>query len=122
MISRELLNGRLNNVEGLLDKIAAVTAREDEGRRLQLVQLRRALAGELAIFTEMAEAYFSGTPDHAVYCDKLSRMRTSSAIHRSSWPAVMIDDGKSDFRNSAKPMREANREFIRWMLRALAEH
>jgi hypothetical protein len=46
-------------------------------------------------------------------------MRSQSAIHQASWPAVRLGEDDAAFRASAMPVREANRAFLAWAKGAL---
>jgi hypothetical protein len=47
-------------------------------------------------------------------------MRSMAAIHQASWPAIMLGERPEEYRESVKPMREANRAFIVWTRAALS--
>jgi hypothetical protein len=114
----------LDALEELLTQIGAVTARQDDGRRYDLVQMRRKLAARIASVGQVSEPVFhaAGAGLAQDYRAKFSRMRSMAAMHQANWPAVMLVDDREDaFRASAQRMREANRDFIAWMREALTQ-
>jgi len=120
MADNKSLAGEIDALEALLGKIAAVTARDDDQRRFELVALRRELASRIASVGVAGEAVFGGSPHHADYRAKFSKMRSMAAIHQAQWPAVLLGERGDEFRASAAAMKEANRDFMTWARQALA--
>jgi hypothetical protein len=120
MPDRALLAREIDKLEDILAQIAAVTARTDAERRKDLVALRRALSAQIHIVGQASEPVFAGTDDLIAYRAKFSRMRSMAAIHQASWPAIMLGERPAEYRESVRPMREANRDFIAWTRAALS--
>jgi hypothetical protein len=120
MPDRASLAREIDKLERILAQIAAVTARTDAERRKDLVALRRALAAQIHVIGQAAEPVFAGTDDLIACRAKFSRMRSMAAIHQASWPAIMLGERPAEYRESVKPMREANRDFIAWTRAALS--
>ena len=119
MSDRAALAREIGKLENILAEIAAVTARTDAERRKDLVALRRLLSAQIYTIGQAAEPLFADTAELAVYRAKFSRMRSMAALHQSSWPAITLGERPDEYRESVKPMREANRDFIAWTREAL---
>lgn len=122
MTGIKALAAEIGALETLLARIALVTAREDDQRRFDLVALRRELADRIASIGAAGEALFAGTPDHASYRAKFSKMRSMAAIHQAQWPAALLGERGDEFRVSAAAMKEANRDFVTWAREALTRY
>ena len=108
----------LDTLERIHADIAAVTKREDDRRRYDLVELRRQLSAQIARVGQIAEPLFTRTGDEELaqlYRAKFSKMRSMVAMHQANWPAVLLGERPEEFRASALPMRDANRDFLGWM-------
>ena len=120
MPDRAALAREIDKLEDIIRQIAAVTARTDDGRRKDLVALRRVLSAQIHAVGQAGEPVFAETEELTTYRAKYSRMRSMSALHQSSWPAITLGERPDEYRESVKPMREANRDFIAWTRDALA--
>jgi hypothetical protein len=111
----------IDALEKLLNEIAAVIARSDDQRRFDLVKLRRGLSLRIGAIGRLADPLFRGTAEYQEYNARFSSMRAAAAEHQASWPAVLLGERGAEFHDSARPMREANREFIKWARRTLSQ-
>ena len=119
MPDRAALIREVDKLEEILTQIVAVTMRTDTERRKDLVALRRVLSAQIFTVGQAGEPVFADTAELTTYREKFSRMRSMAAIHQSSWPAITLGERPEEYRESVKPMREANRDFIRWTRAAL---
>lgn len=114
------LSSALDAFEALLRRIAATTGGvATHERRLELVKLRRELAGQIAAIGSKAEAVFADTPFYPTFRASFSSIRATAAAHQADWPAVRLGENEADYRASVLPMRAANSAFIRWTREAL---
>jgi len=110
-------------LERIQSQLAGIATRQDDGRRHDLIDLRRALSVQIGTVGKLAEAWLASIDDPAafrVYREKFSRMRTCAAVHQATWPAVRLDEADESYRRSASEVREANQDFIQWMRSQLA--
>jgi len=103
--------------------VAADAARNDPGRKAELVAARRRF-GDLVPAISKAideEPRLRADPDLAhAFRERFSAMRSKVAIHQAKWPAVLIDTANDEFIASATAVRENNRAFATWALGVLA--
>lgn len=110
-------------LERVQAELAGISAREDDQRRHDLVELRRQLAAQIAEVGRAAEPVFSTLDDPAMVQDyrrSFSKMRSATALHQANWPAVRLGERVDEYRASALDVRESNRSFIAWIREALA--
>lgn len=114
--------GSVEREIGLLEQVqmqmAEISRRADDGRRQDLIDLRRQLAVRIVEVGRIAEPMIVQTGDPLLlktYREKISRMRFAAAMHQADWPAVTLGDRPEEFLVSAAAVREANREFVAWM-------
>lgn len=101
--------------------LAAISARTDDRRRHDLIDLRRQLSLHIAEVGRIAEPWFGDAdPETAqTYRSKFSRMRSAAAMHQANWPAVRLDQADADYHQSVLAVRDANRDFVAWLRQAL---
>ncbi|MBL0923338.1 MAG: hypothetical protein IBJ12_02590 [Sphingomonadaceae bacterium] len=107
----------INQLEITLEKIEAISTREDEERKYELVQLRRSLAEIIGQITEASLQLFAAISDRSIeegFRARLNDMRHAVALHQASFPASAIDQHSADYRASVMRVRNTNREFIDW--------
>lgn len=112
---------KLEAVQSALEKIAA---RTDEGRRRELIQLRRDLTAQIGEIGGLAEPLFATLADPEIshtYRDKFSRMRSATAMHQASWPAARLELSDNSHKQSANAADVANRNFVEWMRKTLTQ-
>lgn len=110
---------QLAALERIHSEIAATVRQLDMENRRALIALRRQLAEQIAVIGRTGDALFAGTSELDEYRARFGRMRSQSAIHQASWPAVRLGEDDAAFRASAMPVREANRAFVTWTKSAL---
>jgi nanoRNase/pAp phosphatase (c-di-AMP/oligoRNAs hydrolase) len=111
-------------LEGILASIEAISQRNDQSRKLELVQLRRLLAETIGQISESAKRLFSVFPDHKMeetFRTKLNQMRNAVAMHQTNFSAAALDERILEYRESALNVGRANREFIDWVKVTLAQ-
>jgi len=117
---RELIE-ELVNVQRAMGA-AADAARNDPGRKADLVAARRRFGDLVPVITKAIdnEPRLRANPDLARdFRERFSAMRSKVAIHQAKWPAVLIDTASDDFIASATAVRENNRNFAAWALGVL---
>lgn len=105
-------------LEAIQAELAGVASRTDDQRRLDLVDLRRKLADQIARTRPVAEPLFAAQGDAALlqgFRERFSAMRSAAALHQANWPAVSLGERVEEYRASALAVREANRAFVAWM-------
>ena len=111
----------LNALEAVQAKLAGIADRTDEGRRHDLIRLRRELALQIAEVGKIAEPIF-GTAEPGLaqdYRNRFSRMRSATALHQANWPAVRLGEDMGPYQASALGVHEANKAFVAWVRGAL---
>ncbi|RYE04067.1 MAG: hypothetical protein EOP61_02110 [Sphingomonadales bacterium] len=109
-------------LETVQSQLAAVSNRDDEQRRHDLIELRRALSAQIAAVGKVADPVFTAKGDDEtlrIYRAKFSRMRSAAALHQADWPAILLGERPEEYRASALGVREANRDFVAWVRTAL---
>jgi hypothetical protein len=108
-------------LEQVQAELAAISARTDERRRHDLIDLRRKLSLHIAEVGRIAEPHFAKADPEVLqsYRTKFSRMRSAAAMHQANWPAVRLDQADADYQQSVLAVRDANREFVAWVRQTL---
>jgi hypothetical protein len=104
-------------LERVLNDIEAISIREDERRKFELVQLRKLLAETIGQLSDAGKKLFSTFPDREIeerFRSKLNRMRNAVALHQTIFPAAALDQRSMQYRKSAMNVGQTNREFIDW--------
>lgn len=107
----------LDVLEGIQGELIALSTRSDANRRFDLVKLRRRLSSQIGEVGSVTEAVLSAIADAdtlQMYREKFSRVRSATAIHQASWPAVTLDERKDEYLESAMGVNACHREFIMW--------
>lgn len=106
----------LGELEVIQASLAAIAARSDPERRLELVQLRLRLAEKIAVVGHACESRFKGDHGRLAECRRrLSAMRSAIAAHQMDWPAVRLGEDDHLYRQSAARARQANADFTAWL-------
>ena len=111
----------VNALEQVQADLAAISARTDERRRHDLIDLRRQLSLHIAEVGRITEPWF-GEADAELaqtYRTKFSRMRSAAAMHQANWPAVRLDQADAEYQRSVLAVRDANRDFVAWVRQTL---
>jgi hypothetical protein len=118
----ELL-AELDKLLRLHTDFAAIAARTDDGRRKDLIGLRRMLAEQIAVVGNIADPFFAALGEELsrTYRAKFSHVRSTAAMHQANWPAVRIGDANDAYLASAAVVREANRDFVAWAQRVIKD-
>ncbi len=118
--TKAILNA-VTALERVQADLAAISARTDDRRRHDLIELRRKLSLHIAEVGQIAGPWFTAAdPDVAqTYRTKFSRMRSAAAMHQANWPAVRLDQADAEYQRSVQAVREANRDFVAWVRKAL---
>jgi hypothetical protein len=114
----------LTKLEAIQADLAAIATRDDEGRRADLIALRRQLSDQIALLGRLADDLFGNhvSPElKAEYRSRFSAMRSKTALHQANWPAVRLGQFDDDYRTSATGVRDANRAFVAWMRATLRQ-
>jgi hypothetical protein len=110
----------LDALEKIQADLAAVAGRTDDGRRHDLIQLRRLLSTQIALVGQVCEPLFeAGSEDHRQFRQYYSKMRSAAALHQAEWPAVRLGEFDDEYRRSAIGVRTANRAFVAWLRQKL---
>jgi hypothetical protein len=120
---RELL-ALIATLEDILRQIEAISTREDEGRKYDLVQLRKSLTVIIGKMSEAGSSLLSPHPDRSLlegFRTRLNRMRHAVALHQSSFPATSLGQNTVEYRQSAMAITKLNRDFIDWSKSTLTE-
>ena len=115
------LSRELDALEAVQAALASIANRNDDGRKRDLIRLRRDLSLQIAKVGKAAEPIF-GAADHPLnqdYRNRFSRMRSAAAIHQADWPAVRLGEDVERYQASARGVREANKAFVAWVRTAL---
>ncbi len=114
----------LTKLEAVQSALAKIATRTDDGRRHELIQLRRNLTAQIGEVGKLAEPFFANLADTGIlqaYRDKFSRMRSATAMHQASWPAARLELSDDSYKQSANAADNANRNFIDWTQKTLAQ-
>ena len=104
-------------------QLVSISDRTDNDRKLDLVKLRRELAIQIGIVSNVAEKTFLVTAtegDVRQFRTLLSTMRRAVALHQADFPAVKLDEQSSAYDMSVKSVRDANSNFTKWIDEVLA--
>ena len=107
----------IDQFENIQAALRAATGRTDHERKLEIVNLRRALAMVVGRLSDAAgrEQWFRASPAAAAeFRARISAMRSALALHQSQWPAVTLDDVTPAYRVSTDAVRAASEHFIGW--------
>ncbi|MCW3848619.1 hypothetical protein OF829_15390 [Sphingomonas sp. LB-2] len=115
------LLSELDKLQRLHADFAVIAARTDDGRRKDLIALRRVLAEQIAVVGNLADPFFATLGDELsrTYRAKFSQVRSAAAMHQANWPAVRIGEANDAYLASAKIVRETNHDFVAWAQRAI---
>jgi hypothetical protein len=119
---RELL-ALIATLEDILRQIEAISTRDDEGRKFDLVQLRKSLTVIIGKLSDAGSSLLSPHPDrslHEGFRTRLNSMRHAVALHQSNFPAASLGQNPTEYRNSAMAITKINRDFIDWSKSTLA--
>lgn len=108
----------LDQLEKVQEKLADVATRNDDRRKADLINFRRELSHQIAEVGRILEPVITGTGDPellSIYRKKLSAMRSAAAMHQANWPAVSLDESPAEYAASARGVRDANQEFVKWV-------
>jgi hypothetical protein len=121
MRDTEAILGAVARLEQVQADLAAISSRDDDRRRHDLIELRRSLSLHIAEVGRIADPHFADTaPEIAqTYRSRFSAMRSAAAMHQAEWPAVRLDQADASYRASALAVRDANRAFVAWIRDAL---
>jgi hypothetical protein len=117
------LSQSVASLEELLALIASISERDDEKRKLDLVQSRRLLALKIGEIAAVGNKLFTAFPDkelEAGFRSRLNAMRHAVAMHQADFPAVSLENKNSEFVASARRVRNSNRDFVDWVKPMLA--
>lgn len=95
----------------------AYAAREDAGRKSDLVAIRRRFAQQVVAVGDAIDGdpLLAADPMLAAeFRRRLAEMRSGIAIHQAKWPAVLLDNEDEEFRTSADAIIRTNRAFAAW--------
>ena len=112
------ITAALDRLEQVQADLSTISARTDDRRRADLVNLRRQLSDAIAHVGEVANPVVTrrcDADDQRLYRAKFSAMRSATALHQANWPAVTLDDAPDQHRESARGVRVANHDFVAWM-------
>jgi hypothetical protein len=112
------LRQSIASLEELLALIASISERDDEKRKLDLVQSRRLLALKIGEIATVGNRLFTAFPDkelEAGFRSRLNAMRHAVAMHQADFPAVSLENKNAEFVASARRVRNSNREFVDWV-------
>ncbi len=118
MHQRTALLKAIENLSELQAKLSALSARDDDARRLDMVKLRRQLSEYLQIVRIAADEdkTLQNNPDLALeFRKRFSAMRSAIAFHQASWPAVSMDRNNFKYTESAANVGKLNRDFAAWV-------
>jgi hypothetical protein len=115
------LTHELIALEAVQAKLAGIANRADEGRRHDLIRLRRELALQIVAVGKIAEPIFGAAEPGLAqdYRNTFSRMRSTTALHQANWPAVRLGEDMGPYQASALDVNEANKAFVAWVRGAL---
>ena len=118
-----LLSKELDTLEAVQAALAGIADRTDDARRSELIKLRRELSAQIARVGEVAEPIFRiAEPGlNQEYRTKFSQMRSAAALHQAAWPAIRLGENVTEYKASARTVREANKAFVAWVRGALAQ-
>ncbi len=118
MNSRKALLEAVDELERLLRQSAELVDGLD-GHRKQGIEFRRQIAEKVATIGSLGEQLFEAA-EQVPFRREFSHMRSALAYHQASWPIVSIKLDDPNYRASVQSLRDANRSFISWVRRALA--
>lgn len=106
----------VDELETIQADLANVASRTDDGRRNDLVRLRRRLSAQITLIGQTAEPLFAADPDgHTEFRRCYSAMRSAAALHQADWPAIRLGEDDAGYRRSAHAVRVANQAFVAWL-------
>jgi hypothetical protein len=111
------LRSALRDYSRAANDVAAVGARQDEGRKRALVLSRRQLSEHVGILSTAIEKdeVLAKSPGEQQELNRLfATMRYALALHQADWPAVSIDDDPLAYRESSLRVREKSSAFWDW--------
>lgn len=98
----------------LVDRIEAIADTPEIDRRRDLVQARREIAEwTRALDAAVAAAWSAGSRDE--FRHRMSRIRHALALHQATFPAVLIDDKRAEYREGASAHIAELRALMRWV-------
>ena len=108
-MSPEEIRAAANRLRGLQQKASLAVDRRDEEWQRALVSLRREIASGI---TDLSAAVRKlslpeASPELAALDLGTSALRRALAMHQASWPAVLVDPGRPDFKASVALVRGA---------------
>lgn len=91
-------------------EINAITDAHSPDDKRRLIELRRRYAATLQALVETVDAVLSQDPGHSGLLGEFRRRihdaRTAVAAHQAKWPAILIDDDKEGYAESARSVAD----------------
>jgi hypothetical protein len=120
VIAQGNLTKAVNEFEHVLSQSAGLGADLADHRR-EAIHLRRLISDTIATIAKAGDEVFTDARRLTDFRNEFSMMRSAMAYHQASWPIVAVDTENESYRASVRGVREANRRFIAWVRRVLAE-
>lgn len=112
------LSDAIDRLRQIQAQMTSISDRTDEGRKMDLVNLRRSLAVQIGKVSDVAEQTFLSSADSEIsrqFRALLSTMRRATALHQANFPAVMLDEQSAAYDLSVRSVRDANAKFMQWV-------
>jgi hypothetical protein len=122
MTDFKLLLSELRTLERIQADLTQLAGRYDEARKGQTVDLRRQLAHQMGVLSELGRQTLSAPADQELYADfrtRLSAMRNAIALHQAEWPAVALDQAPQEYLQSAQRVLKAKEAFTPWAIKII---
>ena len=115
---RARVREELAQLERVQAELAKIASRTDDERKIELIQLRRELAQQIARLGQAMEQYLEKSGDRELmreFRQYYSDMRSKAATHQANWPAVRLNQADEEYQRSARAVRDANKAFTTWI-------
>jgi hypothetical protein len=113
----QAISQQLMLLEQIAARLRAITARNDPGRKKDLVVARRDLMDQLLKMEQVVKGdqpLGDGSDTMGEFGRRLAYLRTSTARFQAEWPAVTIDDDPARYAEGAQASGQRLRDFIEW--------
>jgi hypothetical protein len=122
MADYKALLAELRTLERIQADLTQLAGRQDNARKAETVELRRQLAHQIGVLSELGRLTLNAPSDQDVYTDfrtRLSAMRSAIALHQAEWPAVALDTAPEEYLRSAQRVLKAKEAFTPWAIRTI---
>ena len=111
------LSQQFSALAEIYERFQQIRNRDDAQRKQDLVANRRRFAEQVGALEDILLTGGAKAVDRSITneCHKrLSRLRTITAYHQASWPAVKIDEDPEGYRASSNATHSAFHDFLQW--------